>query len=78
MSSDEIPCSESFWLGESILDQITKSDRRVGIDEICESHGLVSDDLVINELRCLERSGKIRMVYEDMMCLFEVVHDYVA
>jgi len=70
MASNVIPCSESFWLRDAILDHIRKSESHVSRDDLCKEFSRVDESLIINELRCLDACGSIRMLYDDMTCFF--------
>ena len=70
--SDHIPCSESFWLRQSLLDYLSGKKKRVSSAELYDAFS-VNDDMIINELRCLRKGGYIRAMYIDMTCYYEIV-----
>ena len=71
MACNVVPCSESFWLQGAILDHIERKVR-VSRDDLCKVFTLVDESLIINELKCLKANGKIRALYIDMTCFFEI------
>lgn len=69
-----IPCSESYWLRQALLDYMSGKGRRVSSNELYNAFS-ASDEMIINELRCLRRGGYIRAVYVDMTCFYEIVKE---
>jgi len=72
MAEGTIPCSESYWIRQAMLDYLSGKNKRVSSDELYSAFS-ASDDMIINELRCLRKGGYIRAVYVDMKCFFEIV-----
>jgi hypothetical protein len=69
-----IPCSESYWLRQALLGYLSGKMKRVSRDELYNAFS-ASDEMVINELKCLMKGGYIRALYVDMKCFFEIVQE---
>ena len=67
-----IPCSESYWLRQALLAYLSGKKKRVSSSELYGAFS-ASDDMIINELKCLRKGGYIRALYIDMTCFYEIV-----